>query len=527
MADFFSKDLSGGAENNDSNLLKHLSSCNEIKICRSHKLTTKLIDAYDVVIVSNFVNVSPAGLKYIQDNKPYIIYEHDHKYVKGRDPSVYPNFNIPEEDKINVEFYEGAHCVVVLSKICKEILEKNIPGTNVHSIGCSLWSKETFEHIRSLAETTKTEPICILRSDNPIKNYSKALEYCRDKNIEPVELKEPIYKIFLSKMASCEKFLFIPGVLETYSRVCAEAKMMNLKLLTTPMKLGFASEEIFSLSGLALIEKMEERNEEAYKKFVQLIDEADSKKKNSITAILTCYRRPEYLQEQINALRAQTNPPEQIWLWVNHHEENKHLDFEDLDIDRVIRNDHNWKFHGRFALAQLAQTNFIGLFDDDTIPAAKWFENCLDCYSTKPGIYGGIGVILGEERYYGHKRVGWSAPNNEITEVDLVGHAWFLNKKDLQYMWREEPFTWHNGEDIQLSYLCQKYGNIKTYVPPHPLDKPEMFSSTKGVMYGIDNKATSRPSNHAVFYNQRDEQVKSHIQNGWVPIFQRSEHDID
>lgn len=522
IADFWKHQLSGGAENNDNNLLVYLSEYYEIATCNTHSLTQRIVDEFELVIVSNFVHLSSEMMQYLQDSKPYIIYEHDHKYLKNRDPSQYLNYQVPEEQKINQDFYLNADKVFVLSKICKQILEKNIPGSKVHNIGCSIWSEDTFDFIESLLTVEKKNDLCILKSENPVKNYLKALSYCKEKNITPYELSNPDYRSFLRSMSSCKRFLFIPGVLETFSRVCAEAKMLNLKVLTTPKKLGFASEDIYTLSGLDLIRELRHRSKTALLTFRKEIENSLAEKDNSITVILTCYRRPEYLEEQIAAIKSQTIKPKQIWIWVNQHRENDHVDFSKFDVDRVIKNDFNWKFHGRFAIAQAAQTNFVALFDDDTIPGKQWFENCLTHYTKKPGIYGGIGVILQEDKYHGHKRVGWSSPNKSLTEVDLVGHAWFINKKDLQYMWREEPFTWHNGEDIQLSYLAKKYGNVNTYVPPHPLRQTEMFSSLKGVQYGVDDKATSRPSNHKVFYNERDEQVRYSIKNGWKPIFLRS-----
>lgn len=521
VADFWKHQLSGGAENNDNNLLIDLSKYYQITTCNTHSLTQKNVDESEFVIVSNFVFLSDKMKQYIQDSKPYIIYEHDHKYLLNKDPSQYPNYIIPEDQKINQVFYIKANKVFVLSKICKEILEKNIPGVNVYNIGCSIWSEETFNFIETLLNTEKKNDLCILKSKNPVKNYTKSLSYCKERNIVPHELSSPDYRTFLADMASCKRFLFIPGVLETFSRVCAEAKMLNLNVLTTPKKLGFASEEIFALSGTELIQELRRRSKDALLAFRKEIESGLVESDNSITAILTCYRRPEYLSEQITAIKTQTIKPNQIWIWVNHHEDNENIDFSTFEVDRVVKSDFNWKFHGRFALAQLAQTKFVALFDDDTIPGSKWFENCITNYNKFPGIYGGIGVLLKEERYYGHERVGWSAPNEKLTEVDLVGHAWFINKSDLQHMWREEPYTWHNGEDIQLSYLCKKYGQVKTYVPPHPVSQPELFSSMKGLQYGIDDKATSRPSNHKVFYNQRDEQVAQSIINGWEPIFMR------
>jgi hypothetical protein len=163
----------------------------------------------------------------------------------------------------------------------------------------------------------------------------------------------------------------------------------------------------------------------------------------------------------------------------------------------------------------LADTEYIAIYDDDTMPGKKWHENCLETMGERPGILGGIGVVLPGERYYGHRRVGWSAPNAEVEQVDLVGHAWFFKSEWLQYFWREKPYTWENGEDIHFSYTAQKYGGIKTYVPPHPMDDKDMFSSLKGMEYGVDDVATSATRNHEVFYRQRNACVKHAVDNGW------------
>tara|TARA_Y100000996_G_scaffold284563_1_gene224606 strand:+ start:1387 stop:2103 length:717 start_codon:yes stop_codon:yes gene_type:complete len=231
-----------------------------------------------------------------------------------------------------------------------------------------------------------------------------------------------------------------------------------------------------------------------------------------ITVILNAYRRPENLKLQVDAIRNQTVEPDDIWLWVNSHEENWDFDFTELDIDRTFYNDYNWKFHGRFAAALLATSEYVALFDDDTIPGSRWFENCLDTMKTHPGILGGAGVILNSDRYEDHERVGWPSCNDEITEVDLVGHAWFLKRDWVQYLWRERH-SLDNAEDIQLSYSSQKYGEVNTYCPPHPSDNKELHSSILPWELGLKKAASdNRP---AEFYKQRDDAIQNAIANGW------------
>ena len=240
----------------------------------------------------------------------------------------------------------------------------------------------------------------------------------------------------------------------------------------------------------------------------------------SITVILNCYKRPEYLEEQIKALREQSVPPENIWLWINWSPENRKLEAYNLGLNKVFRSDTNCKYHARFAVGLLANTEYVAYFDDDTIPGSKWFENCIDTMKETPGILGGAGCVLKSRYYVEHDRVGWPSLNEKTEAVDLVGHAWFMRREDLNYMWRETPFTFENGEDIQLGYLAKKYGGVQSYCPPHPADSPELHSSLKAVQYGNDKKASSNGSLMSIpdFYKQRDMCISHGIENGWETV---------
>ena len=525
IADFFKKDVLGGAESNDAVLIQHLlSEGYQVEKIKCADFTPDLLNKKYFFIISNFVSLSEAhkiGLK----NEEYIIYEHDHKYLKSRDPSVYSDFIAPPDQIINQSFYQYAKATVVLSKICKEVIEKNLDIDNVYSIGCSLWSDEKLDFIETLMDTEKNEKFAIINSSNPIKNTQLAVSYCRKKNVNFETIGPCDENELLTKLANYKGLVFFPKVLETFSRISVEAKLLNCKLITKPRLLGAASEDIFCLSGKELMANIRNRKSKALKLFEKLITKAVDPviTDKSITVILNCYRRPEYLEEQIAAIRAQSIKPDQIWVWVNHHDDNKDFDFSKLNVDRIFNNDYNWKYYGRFAAALLADTKYVALFDDDTIPGKKWFENCLRAMKLSPGIMGGAGVVVEGKQYQKHTRYGWSSQNKHIVRVDLVGHAWFFEQDWVKYLWLEKPFTWDNGEDIQFSFCCQKYGGIQTYCPPHPKDDLEMFSSLKGYQYGVDDKASSNARNHSLFYKQRDACVKNAIDNGWKTVLMEIE----
>lgn len=197
--------------------------------------------------------------------------------------------------------------------------------------------------------------------------------------------------------------------------------------------------------------------------------------KDGITVILTGYNRPQNIPLQLQALKSQSVKPDDIWLWYNKGS----LDQKVPDGVKSIVCNHNFKFHGRFSAALLAQTKYVAIFDDDTIPGNKWFENCLNTMKTHRGILGSAGVRVNGDKYWPNTKFGGNGiSNSSVEEVDLVGHAWFFEREWLKHLWCEEPFSWENGEDIQFSFLCKKYGDINTYVPPHPTHDKSLWGST-------------------------------------------------
>ena len=161
----------------------------------------------------------------------------------------------------------------------------------------------------------------------------------------------------------------------------------------------------------------------------------------------------------------------------------------------------------------MAQTEHVAFLDDDTVPGTKWFENCLSC--GVEGVLGGVGLVHhNNTQYMAHTRYGWPSYNDSVVRVDLVGHAWFLKKDYLRYVWLEEPATYDTGEDMHLSYVCQKYGKIDTFVPPHPKSQPQMSSSLYGYEMGVDDK-TDSVVNHSSFMPLRNYSFQEYVNRGW------------
>src|SRR5262245_49059696 len=168
-----------------------------------------------------------------------------------------------------------------------------------------------------------------------------------------------------------------------------------------------------------------------------------------ITAIVTGYRRAHTFPILIHALRKQSVPASQIWAWLNEPTPDVVSAIGELAVDRVVTSSVNAYFHARFALALTAPTEYVAVFDDDSIPGIGWFANCLETMARTPGILGTAGVRLTGTEYGTCTKHGWHEPSEHALAVDFVGHAWFLKTEWLPHLFAERPIIGTNGEDIE------------------------------------------------------------------------------
>ena len=526
ISDFFAEQVTGGAEIYDNILINKLKKQN-IKVVKfnSNEFTKSYFDFYRKhdfhFLISNFTNLNKELIKYIQVFKnAYSILEHDHKYDAKRNPAVYnQDFVVPKSSIINKLFYENAKNVFCQSQMHVDIINKNLDLQNTINLSCSLWSEEQLGVIRKNLKNKKNNNL-ILKDSNPIKGTRQAELFCKKMGIEYVTLEKTNYEEYIENLSRAEKFIFFPQTPESFCRVVLEARMLNCSLVTNKMN-GCTHEPWFkSLKGEELIDYVSSSRDKVVNKISDCLFAKEKITESDLTVILNCYRRPYNLDMQIRSIREQSCPPKEIWLWVNDHEDNYGFNFQSLDVDRIFLNNHNWKFYGRFAAALLADTEYIAIYDDDTIPGSNWHKNCFETMKKHQGILGSAGVILKSNLYVNHDRCGWPTMNEKTTEVDLVGHAWFFKREWLGYLWKEKPFTWENGEDIQFSSMAKIHGKISTFCPPHPHNDQSMHGSILGNELGIDSKATSNNNEvtHQQFFSQRDLCVQNAINNGWKTV---------
>lgn len=223
--------------------------------------------------------------------------------------------------------------------------------------------------------------------------------------------------------------------------------------------------------------------------------------KHKIVAILTAYKR-DYFIEQIFALLNQTTKVDKIIIFNNGNLNLSHLKQTFGDKINLINSELNTKFWGRFAIANLLNTEYVLMLDDDTIPGIQWVENCLRLSLEKNCIVTGNGrsidnvVCLGDN---GHV--------DEDTKIGFGGHSWFYKKEWLKYFITEEPLNYDTGEDITFSAFCKMKGNIETWIP-----KQSGESSAHKKSYAGDQHASYQLNN---WDNIRNEMCQYFIKMGW------------
>lgn len=534
IADFFAPPSIGGAEFSDQGLIELLSSNVHIVQTSSEQFNAEYLSAKyanSVFLISNRTRMSTDVKEYLRKNCQYALLEHDHQYLLTRDPSPYLDFRAPSHLVKDKEFYETAFAVFCPSSLHKRCIEANIPKAHVVSLGTSFWCKEHMDVLRALAQKTtgKSGKVAVVDWVNPIKGKQDSLNWCTASNNTPVLIPHAPFPEFMQELWKHSILAFHPRTIETFSRIIAEAKMLGLGIATTPAKVGIFSEDGYKeRRGIELIDFIEEKQQEAAKTIICECLNRNKKRETTgdITCVLNVYRRPHLLREQIEACINQTIAPKDVFVWINQHEDNEDFDFSWIPKNmKVFRCNHNWKYHGRYIGALLAETKFISLLDDDTIPGPRWHENCLSTMKQvgENSILGSAGVILNDSDYRNHQRAGWPRPSTDIVEVDLVGHSSFFTKETLLLFLKESMLTTETGEDIHFSYVAQKYGNVKTYAPSHPPNDRSFWGSLKAVEYGVDNVASSNPVNHERFYKIRDEMVKHYMENGWKTIKKKNE----
>ena len=263
IADFFVDEILGGGELNNDELIKIFKQRgHEVISAKSASVNTDFIESNKEshFIVANFIMLSDA-CKRALENKSYIIYEHDHKYLANRNPAYCKGFKCPENKIINRDFYKNAKAVLCQSQFHNDIVKQNLNIDNIVNLGGNLWPIESLVKMREITKKEKKDRCSILDSNISHKNTAGSIQFCKTKEYEYELVKSRSYYEFLEKLGANNKFCFFPKTPETLSRVVVEARMMNMGVYINKL-IGAATEPWFSLKGTELIDIIEDKRSE-------------------------------------------------------------------------------------------------------------------------------------------------------------------------------------------------------------------------------------------------------------------------
>ena len=272
ISDFFVEQILGGGELNDFECYNLLTE----RGFKTHRINSHLVNVGDLdpnhtYVISNFINLNENVKNKLADYK-YIIYEHDHKYIKNRNPAAFIDFKAPNNMLVNIDFYKNAKAVLCQSQFHLNIVHKNTRLDNLINLSGNLWSTKSLDFMSSISDKQKTDSFAILDSKIGHKNTTGCINYCLSKGGNYNLISDNNYFSFLTKLGKNKRFIFIPKTPETLSRVCVEARMMNMSVVVNDL-VGASKESWFSFKGKELVEFMFSKRETIINTLLDTINE--------------------------------------------------------------------------------------------------------------------------------------------------------------------------------------------------------------------------------------------------------------
>ena len=247
-----------------------------------------------------------------------------------------------------------------------------------------------------------------------------------------------------------------------------------------------------------------------------------------VDVVLTCYKRPQVLAQQLAAVKNQTLKPRRIFLYQDGIDGYYEVELNDKILSEFdgykisATNGGVWK---RFEFAEeIAKSPYVCVFDDDTIPGERWLENCHMNMMQQRGVFVTNGILIPTaENYFTEKVcVGWHRANSKTCAVDFGGHAWFFEQEYLKWMLAKPYRKKYKlvGEDMTLSFAALEHG-FGTYVPQHPKKILSLWGSLPefGWKYGMNEIAVSFNSDNMEMMVSALKEMHS---DGWKILLEKN-----
>lgn len=254
-------------------------------------------------------------------------------------------------------------------------------------------------------------------------------------------------------------------------------------------------------------------------------------KKSTWSAIITMWKRKDYLAEQLAAIRAQSIPPQEIIILINenHISDSKIRDITGPDI-QIIRSDIN-SLYSRWAVAYIAKGEYISVFDDDIVPGKHWIANAIRACSSYNALVGPAGRIYNKNGLYDYYKL--VVPSADIHNQNAISCSetdiycdWVCNSYLFKREWVGHALSslrykdsFKTFDDIQLATSLYLSGGIRCVTPMQPSFDKELHGSLQH-HYGNDSHAIWKTNSDQHFAG-RKAYIEELVQSGYVPVQQR------
>ena len=311
ISDFFINEVMGGAEFCNDALMKLLSPDVKIASLKSDRATVQLVENNldKFFIVANFFQLAE-NVKAALAKTTYVILEHDHKYVRSNNPSLYKDFLAPERQIQNKAFYKNALAVLCQSKKHAGVVQRNLLINNIVNLGGNIWNEEQLATLENNLHAEKAIKYGILQSNNRNKGMPAAIAYCQRNGIDFKLIEPKPFPEFIRDISQVETLVFFPQWLETYSRFAIESRILGCKLITNSL-IGATSEDYFKLKGKELLDFIRQNNQNLRQRWIKLIDKSEIKyfpplDLPKITVFCPLYAGQQYIEGFLKSMQEQT-----------------------------------------------------------------------------------------------------------------------------------------------------------------------------------------------------------------------------
>jgi len=257
VSDLFSSDHLGGAELTTDAIIDS----SPYSVFRLHSKdvneTTLQQGLNKFWIFGNFSGMDQSILPTIISNMTYSIVEYDYKYCRYRSPEKHQEIegnicNCQNEmhGKMVSAFYFGARSLWWMSESQMKIYHSLFPflSTKKNTVLSSVFDENFFRYTAQLvtaAKDVEKNGWIIVDSTSWIKGTQRAIDHCKNANLNYEVVGGLSYPDLLKKLSVSEGLVFLPLGNDTCPRLVIEAKMLGCNLLLNE-NVQNASEEWFS-----------------------------------------------------------------------------------------------------------------------------------------------------------------------------------------------------------------------------------------------------------------------------------------